>query len=198
MATINWSSIEQKAKQYLQTPDGKKRAQQYTDSVVMGKASSNMPAKHFKPPEDAADKFIEILQSTISNLLSTDGGYSEGKLGATAVNALTKLAHSTVRKSGESTYTIEVNFTEDLSRQSLAPGKYEDVRNIAALLNHGYSADHTVVGVWHGHGDEPIHSLAQRSGAYFIETAKRIFMQEYAPEYGVIDIKVNDIYEDKT
>lgn len=196
--SINWSSIERKAKQYLQTPEGKRKIQQYTDSIVLGKASSGSSVKHFKPPEDAAKKFIEILQRTISNLLSTDGGYSEGKLGTTAVNALTKLAHSAVTKIGENTYTIEVNFTEDLSRQSLVPSEYDDIRNIAALLNHGYSAGHTVVGIWRGQGDEPIHSLAQRSGAYFIEEAKRIFMQEYAPKYGVIDIKVSDVYEDKT
>jgi hypothetical protein len=198
MPTINWDAIEQKAKQYLQTPEGKKKVQQYTDSIVLGKATPGTTAKHFRPPEDAADKFIEILQGTISNLLSTGGGYSDGKLGATAVDALTKLAHSAVTKVGENLYTIEVNFTEDLSRQSLAPDRYDDIKNVAALLNHGYSAGHTVVGIWHGHGDEPIHSLAQRSGAYFIEEAKRIFMQEYAPEYGVVDVKVNDIYEDIT
>lgn len=198
MATINWSSIERKAKQYLQTDEGKKKVRQYTDNIVLGKGSHGVSVQNFKPPEEAAKKFIEILQSVISNLLSTDGGYREGKLGATAVEALTKLAHGAVIKAGDNTYAIEVNFTEDLSRQSLTPGRYDDIRNIAALLNHGYSADHAVKGVWHGHGDEPIYSLTQREGAYFIETAKRIFMQEYAPQYGVVDIKVNDVYEDKT
>lgn len=198
MTTINWNSIERKAKQYLQTKEGKERVRRHIDGVVLGKGSHGASVKNYKPPEEAANKFIEILQSTISNLLSTDEGYREGKLGATAVEALTKLAHSTVTKTRDGTYTIGVNFTEDLSRPSLVPGRYNDIRNIAALLNHGYSADHTVKGVWRGHGDEPIYSLAQRSGAYFIETAIRIFMQEYAPEYGVTDIKVSGVYEDKT
>ena len=52
--------------------------------------------------------------------------------------------------------------------------------------------NNVVFGEWNG---ERIPSLRQRSGAQFIQNAVRNYMANYASEYGVIDIKIDDIYE---
>ena len=148
----------------------------------------------------AADKFIEVLQNEIqSHAVAEGGGGLNGRgLGATAVSALTKLQHGAPIKIGKNRYEIEVWFSDDLSRDSLAPDFYDGIDNIAALLNKGYSAANTVYGIWSGHGyggSFNIPSLREREGLHFIESAIRNYMANYALDYGVVDIKVDSIYE---
>lgn len=200
MATIDMNSILTKAKKTTGTASFQKKIEEKVDTALMtGSVIGNGGGKNAKiyGTSMAAAKFIEVLQNEIRSHAASEGGggFSAGGLGSTAIDALIKLDHGEPVKVGKNRYQIGVWFTEDLSRESLAPDKYEGVENIAALLNTGYTAGHRVYGIWKGHGDERRTSLVERDGARFIENAIRDYMSNYANDYGVIDIEVDEVYK---
>lgn len=203
MANVDMASIMDKVKKYTESDDFKKRIAAKTDDIMLhgGGSSGSGSSLTITGASGAAGKFIEVLQEEIRSLEATSG-FADGKLGSTAVSALEKLEHGTPVKVGENQYQIDVWFSNDLRRDSLAPDEFDGINNIAALLNNGYKdhgkmmTNNPVYGVWMGHsGSFNIPALRQRSGAYFIQNAIRNYMENYAAEYGVIDIKVDDIYE---
>lgn len=201
MPTINMDSILAKAKAHTASSNFQKQLEERTDSMIMTDNMSGgalAPGGHMVTISGvsvAAAKFIDVLKSEIESL-GAGGGFSNGKLGGTAVSALTELEHGSPYKVGKNKYQIEVWFSNDLHRDSLAPDEYDGVDNIAALLNNGYNAGNTIYGIWLGHhNDQRIASLAQRDGAHFIESAIRNYMANYAREYGVVDIEVSDVYK---
>lgn len=202
MTNINMSSILNKAKKCITQTNMQKKIENIVDGVFLGETGSHVHetfpgAFHHHTTNEAATKFIEVLQNEIESLgVSDDGDFSSGNLGSTAVSALTKLNHGTPIKVGKYKYLVEIYFAEDLHRDSLVPDKYDGIDNIAALLNSGYKAGNAVYGIWSGHNsDQPITSLTRREGAHFIESAIRNFMANYAAEYGVIEIGINDAYK---
>lgn len=198
MSTINMKSILDKAKSYTASAKFQKRIEEKTDEVILtggGGISWNGKSITIGGASAAAGKFIEVLQNEIRSL-EASSGFAEGRLGHTAVAALEKLEHGSPCKIGKNKYQIDVWFSDDLHRDSLAPDEYDGIDNLAALLNKGYTAKQPVYGVWMGHsGGFNIASLPQRSGAQFIQNAIRDYMANYASEYGVLDIKVDDIYK---
>ena len=197
MSTINMKSILDKAKACTASAKFQRQIEAKTDEIVLTGGGKGLAGKAITigGASMAAAKFIEVLQNEIRDL-EASSGFAEGKLGHTAVNALEKLEHGSPRKIGKNKYQIEVWFSGNLHRDSLAPDEYDGIDNIAALLNKGYTANQPVYGVWMGHsGNFNIASLPQRSGAQFIQNAVRNYMANYANEYGVLDIKIDDIYE---
>lgn len=197
MSTINMKSILDKAKACTASAKFQKQIEAKTDEIVLTGGGKGLAGKAITigGASMAAAKFIEVLQNEIRDL-EASSGFVEGKLGHTAVSALEKLEHGSPRKIGKNKYQIEVWFSGNLHRDSLAPDEYDGIDNIAALLNKGYTANQPVYGVWMGHsGSFNIASLPQRSGAQFIQNAVRNYMANYANEYGVLDIKIDDIYE---
>lgn len=196
MAGINWDSILKKAERVMGTPGKKRAVEDVVDKVILGKATLEMSrgSASSATPEEAADKFIELFRRELLN--HADGSYESGKLGPTAIQALSDLRYGTPRKVGNK-YHIDVFFMGNLSRPSLAPSKYSGVENIAALLNSGYTAGHRVYGVWNRTGvmDERIGSLVSRGGAHFMQNARDDFLGNYGYEYGVEDIIISDTYE---
>lgn len=142
----------------------------------------------------AAQEFISVMKNEIASH-GAGGNYSNGNLGPTAVSALSKLDCDAAVKKAKNLYTIDVNFTGNLHRDSLAPDEYDGVDNIAALLNNGYSAGHTVYGIWMGHYPYNIASIKNRDGTHFIDNAVRTFMTNYATKFGVDSIEIDDIYK---
>lgn len=140
----------------------------------------------------AAKEFAGILKKEVSS--HADGSCAGGKMSDLAVNALSEIDISEPVL-GEDSVCIDVDFSGDLHRESLVPGRYGGVENIAALLNNGYTAAHQVFGVWKGHGDDVIGSLTTRGGAHFVQQAKKTFMGSCASKYGVDDIEIPKIYE---
>lgn len=200
MANINMQSILNKAKQYTNSASFQKKVEQKTDDMILTGGAPKGKLITISGINMAAAKFIEVLQNEInSHAIAEGGGGLNGRgLGATAVSALTKLEHGTPVKVGKNQYQIEVWFSNNLSRESLAPDHYDGIDNLAALLNKGYSAANTVYGTWVGHGYADhfnIPSLREREGLHFIENAIRDYMANYATEYGVINIDVDDVYE---
>lgn len=197
MSNIDMKSIMEKAVKATNTSKFQKQIEAKTDEFALtgnggGKANTvgGMPAS----PLLAAAKFIEVLRNEIRSLEATSG-FADGKLGATAVETLSQLDHGTPYKVGKYKYEIPVWFENDLRRDSLCPDEYDGIDNIAALLNSGYDAGHVVYGIWLHHSPFNIPSLQHRSGAHFIENAIRDYMGNYASDYGVTNIEVDDIYK---
>lgn len=201
MMTINMSSILDKAKNVMNSDKMQKEIEQIVDNrMIHGGAVNNSKHVTIHGTNLAAAKFIEVLCNEINSHAVAEGGrgLSGRGLGSTAISALTKLEHGSPYKVGKNRYQIQVWFSGDLSRDSLDPSYFDGVDNIAALLNKGYSAKHTIYGTWPGHGYADVFnipSLREREGLHFIENAIRDYMANYASEYGVIDIEVDDIYK---
>lgn len=175
MAGINWSSILGKAQAHINKPETQKEIRKKMDAVMLGIAP-NPGGCH--TPEEAADKFIEVLGKTID---------SSG-LSPEAVEAVKHLNYTKPYKLNDGTYLVTVYFDVDMSRPSLS-AKYDGINDIAELLNDG--VDHTmnrVWGEWHG---RHIGSRTTIPGAHFMEQAIIDFMGNYASEYNVIDLKLN-------
>lgn len=120
-------------------------------------------------------------------------------MGATAKGALSELEQEKIRFLGEWNngkgrlqyrYLVGINIAGDLSRPSLCPGRYSGIDNIAALLNNGYAAGNTVLGLWEGHGY--IESLQVRQGESFIPDSVRDYMSSYAKADGVVSATYDD------
>lgn len=196
MATLNMASILSKAEHFVnKTAEGQKRKNGVIDKIMLngGGNSTNGSVITITGASGAAGKFIEVLQNEIQSNAGTNFG--AGNLGATAIEALSRLTHGEPYKVGENKYQIEVWFTGNLRRDSLNVDDYDDIDNIAALLNNGYSARNRTYGIWLNHSNYSIPSLQNRTGAQFIQNAIRNFMGNYATEYGVSDITCDEIYE---
>lgn len=191
MPSIDMKSIMDKAAKATNTSKFQKQIEAKTDEYALaGGAGKAAPLS----PPFAATKFIEVLQNEIKSLEATSG-FAEGKLGTTAVEALSHLDHGAPYKVGKHKYKIPVWFKNDLRRDSLCVDEYSGIDNIAALLNSGYDTGHVVYGIWLHHSPFNIPSLQHRSGAHFIENAIRDYMGNYASDYGVTHIEVDDIYK---
>lgn len=181
-------SILSKAKAYTNSPQFQQKVEAKTDSAIMNGSSGGTGAiGGIESINAAASKFIDVVIREVEG--------QAGALGPTAIDAATQLDYGTPYKVGKNKYEIGIWFSGDLHRDSLAPSRYSGVDNIVALLNNGYQAGHSVYGVWHGHGDDPIQSLAARGGLRFVDAAVRDFMGNYGRDFGVTDIKVSEVYK---
>lgn len=197
MSNIDMKSIMEKAVKATNTSEFQKQVEAKTDEFALtgnSRGKSNTVGGMPTSPSFAAAKFIEVLRNEIRSLEATSG-FADGKLGATAVEALSQLDHGSPYKVGKHKYQIPVWFENDLRRDSLCLDEYDGIDNIAALLNSGYAAGHIVYGIWLNHSPFNIPSLQHRSGAHFIENAIRDYMGNYASDYGVTSIEVDDIYK---
>lgn len=192
MSSVNIDSIVKKAKSYMQSTEGKKRAsKEVAESIRSGKGGQHITITGMNT---AAEKFIEVLKNEICSHAGSN--YAGGELGKTAIDALMNLEHSVPKEMGDNLYQIEVWFSGDLRRESLDPDVYpEGIDNIAALLNNGYDAGHRVYGVWMGHWPWSIPSLPMRDGTHFVDNAIRTYMSSYANEYGVVSVTADKIYK---
>lgn len=181
MSSINMGSILAKAQAHMGSNAGQAKVNTTVEKVMLGRITLKSGGKTHTP-EEAAEKFIEVLRNSIgSSGVSSD-----------AAAAISELSHSSAVRVGANVYTIEVFFTGDLSRPSLVPGKYGGINNLAALLNNGVDHEmNRVHGIWHGH---ETWSRTVIPGAHFVDDAVSSFMGNYASEYNVIDISIGDAF----
>lgn len=181
MTVVNMDSIIAKTKSHMNGSSGNAKINNVVSKIMLGQLTLSS-GKKTHTPEEAAEKFIEVLKNSISS-----SGISEN-----AAAAISELSYSSATHIGGNIYTIEIFFTGDLSRPSLVPEKYDGINNLAALLNNG--VDHEmkrVHGLWH---NQETWSRTVIPGAHFVEDAVGSFRNSYATEYNVIDISVNDIF----
>lgn len=130
-------------------------------------------------PEEAAEKFIEVLKNSISS-----SGLSQN-----VIDAISNLESSAPINLGNNRYTININFAGDMSRQSLIPDEYDDIDNLAALYNRGVDhIMHAVKGDWHG---KETYSRTIIPGAHFVQEAIEQFKNDYGQIYHVVDVTVD-------
>lgn len=183
---IYMRSIQAKANKCLKSGEWKKRIEQRVDQEMLSRGGKKIGRANMR---DMAERFIEVMQDSLSNV--EGNSFASGQLGSEIVAELKNLTYSEPIRLGKNRYSISIYFNGELSRESLQPAIYEGISNIAALLNKGYDAGHAISGMWHG---QPTESLPERQGAHFIEDAVRYFFQCYAQDYGIVDIKLNEIY----
>lgn len=176
----------------MKTTEGKKRANEaVSEAVRTGEGGQHLTITGMN---SAADKFIDVLKAEIQSHAGTN--YSAGNLGRTAISALMNIQHGQPVEIGDNLYQIEVWFANDLHRDSLDVDWFpEGIDNIAALLNNGYAAGHTVYGVWMNHSPWNIPSLTMRDGTHFVDNAIKTYMANYAKEYGVVSVIADEIYK---
>jgi hypothetical protein len=175
------SSILAKAQSYMGSGDGKQLTNSLICKVMLGLHAMKGTSPNL--PEEAAKKFIEVLQNEINSC-----GLSAG-----AIDAISNLEHTATQRTGENTYVIGVYFAGNLSRPSLDEAKYGGINNLAALFNNG--VDHTmhpIQGEWHG---SEIWSRTTIPGTHFVDSAIRNFMSSYASKYNVTDISVSEAFQ---
>lgn len=180
MASINIESILTKAKAHMKSNAGQCKINNIVNKVMCGKIRLQSSAITHTP-EEAAAKFISVLQDSINS-----AGLSEN-----AISAVSNIEHGSAHSIGRNTYLIDVFFVGDMTRPSLDEAKYGGIDDIVALFNNG--VDHTmrpVHGLWHG---EEVWSRTVIPGTHFIEQAVTDFMGNYASEYNVTNISVEGI-----
>ena len=170
----NLGSIDAKARAYLSQGKGKEKVKNYVRLCLFG---IEMPPNGPRPPQEAAKKFIEVLERSIDG-----AGISES-----VKERIKHFGFGTPEEHTDGTYSITVFFDADLSRPSL--NGTDTLRDLAELFNYG--VDHVmspqVWGYWHG---ELVGSRTVIPGAYFIEDAVQDFLRSYAKEYNVKSLTI--------
>lgn len=175
---VDMGSILAAADATVNSGEFQKEQDAYIQAALEGHATLVLAGGTVHSAAEAADKFISVLQDHIGSC-----GLSAG-----AAAAISGLAHGEPVCSGGRA-TVNVFFTGDMHRESLASGKYPGgISNLEELLNNG--VDHVmrpVHGQWHG---QSIWSRTSIPGAHFIESAKQDFMASFGSEYHVVDINI--------
>lgn len=174
------SSIFDKAVAFTKSGEFKKRLSKLADDAVAGRIVLEQGSQTHSP-EEAADKFISVLNASIAS-----SGMSGG-----AVSAISEPNYLPPVKIGDGKYLVTVYFSGDSSRPSLDEAHYGGIEDIVLLFNNGVG--HTmkpVHGVWHG---KETWSKTNITGSHFIENAISDFMGNYASDYGVISISADGV-----
>lgn len=192
MATINVDAILGKVDDWKTSDKGQKRMKQTIDKYARtnaAKTQAGSPVLTRKAMADYGDKLIQTIRNTALSYdlpPSVAAHFSSLKRGKTTVLP-------------DGSYVMEISFTDDLTRESLEPARYDGARNIVAIFNNGYPADagrsvaiSNVYGWWHS---EYIHALGSRPGLHFMQTAVDDFNQTYGSQFG-IHATVGEIYSE--
>lgn len=187
---ISEGALASKIKAWQKTPAGQKRTKGYLDGLAAtgGKTASGQVVVGQKQMEEAAQIFIQILQSKLPESIADVG------------KTLRSTAPKKVASSG---YEVTVRFdTRALHRDSLDNDLgYDGIDNIVALFNNGYHARNYVYGWWDKHrpsgwalgrmatpGEDFawVRSKKEREALQFMQEAAREFNAAYGDKYGVI------------
>lgn len=179
--SIDMKSVLGKAKDFMESDEGEKRAADVKQKVMSGRVKLSS-GQSIHTPEEAADKFIGVLRQAINS-----SGLSDG-----AIAAVSNIDHGDAHKVGNDEYDVYVYFTGDMYRPSLDEDRYGGINDIVSLFNDGAKGGapmHTVVGQWH---EKTIRSKTVIPGTHFIQQAISDFMGNYASDYNVTSIEVLD------
>ena len=182
MPVINMDSILDKVYAWERSDKGQKKIQGTVNKYVRNNVGRTKAGSRVVTQRDmlnAARKLVQTIKDTAhgcdlpTSVLAHFDSLSIGKL----------------QRQADDSYTIEINFTDDLTRESLQPEKYGGVRNIIAIFNNGYPADRSrseaishVAGYWHG--KETV-ALEFRPGLYFLQDAVNDFNMNYGMPLGM-------------
>ena len=170
MADIHWDVISSEVRSALQSGKVKRDYAAKKEEVMKEKANV------------VTSKFIQVLRDAVDN----------SNLSANARDAVNDFDSTNPEMASDDSFIVGVYFDGDMSRPSLNTERYpEGIDDIAALLDKGVDHKmHVVRGEWHG---KEIYSRTVIKGENFIQDAIDDFNGNFAAEYDVRDISVNQI-----
>ncbi len=173
-ATVDMASCVAKFNQFFNTASGERKINEALKNYVIGVGV--LPGG-LHTPEEAANKFIEVLGKTID---------SSG-LSAEAIESVKHWDYGRAQQIYGNIYEVIVYEAADMSRPTMSK-KDGPIKDIVELLNYG--VDHQMKRVWGTWQGKHIGSRTVIPGAHFLEQAKNDFLGNYGTEYGVIDIQI--------
>lgn len=190
MATVNMNSILKKVKSWESSASGQKRMKSTIDKYIQTGVKTTQAGDSvltLDRMKEMADILIRILTKSAAGLPDS------------VAEHFGSLKSSPPKKLADGSYSIEISFTDDLSRASLQPYDYEGARNIVAIFNNGYpqnagraEAISQVSGFWHG---EYVHARGSREGLHFMQAAENEFNSTYGAVYDVY-VTLDPVYEE--
>lgn len=191
MSTINMDSILDKIYAWERSDKGQKKIQGTVNKYVRTNVQRTQAGSRVLTERDmktAANKLVQTIRDTA---LGCD-------LPASVAAHFGSLKAGKIQRQPDGSYIIEINFTDDLTRESLQPEKYGGVRNIIAIFNNGYPSDggrseaiSYVTGWWHG---KETRALEFRQGLYFMQDAVNDFNLNYGMPLGMY-AEVGAVYD---
>ena len=182
MPVINMDSILDKVYAWERSDKGQKKIQGTVNKYVRNNVSKTKAGSRVVTQRDMLDAARKLVQTIKDTAHGCD-------LPTSVLAHFDSLSIGKLQSQADDSYTIEINFTDDLTRESLQPEKYGGVRNIIAIFNNGYPADRSrseaishVAGYWHG--KETV-ALEFRPGLYFLQDAVNDFNMNYGMPLGM-------------
>ena len=182
MPVINMDSILDKVYAWERSDKGQKKIQGTVNKYVRNNVSRTKAGSRVVTQRDMLDAARKLVQTIKDTAHGCD-------LPTSVLTHFDSLSIGKLQRQADDSYTIEINFTDDLTRESLQPEKYGGVRNIIAIFNNGYPADRSrseaishVAGYWHG--KETV-ALEFRPGLYFLQDAVNDFNMNYGMPLGM-------------
>lgn len=182
MPVINMDSILDKVYAWERSDKGQKKIQGTVNKYVRNNVSRTKAGSRVVTQRDMLDAARKLVQTIKDTAHGCD-------LPTSVLAHFDSLSIGKLQRQADDSYTIEINFTDDLTRESLQPEKYGGVRNIVAIFNNGYPADRSrseaishVAGYWHG--KETV-ALEFRPGLYFLQDAVNDFNMNYGMPLGM-------------
>jgi hypothetical protein len=182
MPVINIDSILDKVYAWERSDKGQKKIQGTVNKYVRNNVSRTKAGSRVVTQRDMLDAARKLVQTIKDTAHGCD-------LPTSVLAHFDSLSIGKLQRQADDSYTIEINFTDDLTRESLQPEKYGGVRNIIAIFNNGYPADRSrseaishVAGYWHG--KETV-ALEFRPGLYFLQDAVNDFNMNYGMPLGM-------------
>ena len=182
MPATNMDSILDKVYAWERSDKGQKKIQGTVNKYVRNNVSRTKAGSRVVTQRDMLDAARKLVQTIKDTAHGCD-------LPTSVLAHFDSLSIGKLQRQADDSYTIEINFTDDLTRESLQPEKYGGVRNIIAIFNNGYPADRSrseaishVAGYWHG--KETV-ALEFRPGLYFLQDAVNDFNMNYGMPLGM-------------
>lgn len=191
MASVNMDSILDKLYAWERSDKGQKKIQGTVNKYIRNNVRETQAGSRVlteKDMKDAANKLVQTIRDTALGC----------NLPASVASHFGSLKAGKLQRQPDGSYIIEINFTDDLTRESLQPEKYGGVRNIIAIFNNGYPSDlgrseaiSYVTGWWHG---KETRALEFRQGLYFMQDAVNDFNLNYGMPLGMY-AEVGAVYD---
>lgn len=191
MSAINMDSILDKIYEWERSDKGQKKIQSTVNKYVRSNVSRTKDGSRViteREMKQAARKLVQTIRDTAHSC----------DLPTSVLAHFDSLKIGKLQRQSDGSYIIEINFTDDLTRESLEPARYGGVRNIIAIFNNGYPADRGrseaishVSGWWHG---EYTTALGYRQGLYFLQDAVNDFNLNYGMSLGMV-AEVGAVYD---
>lgn len=191
MAIANMDSIRKKLEDWERSEKGQKKIRGTIDRYIRTNKSKTDAGSHvvtIAEMKTAAGNLVELIKSHARSC----------SLPESVMAHFDSLSVGKPVRAEDGSYTVEINFTDDLSRESLQPDKYGGVDNIIAIFNNGYPADRSrseaishVHGWWHNRETQ---ALEYRPGLYFLQDAVNDFNENYGMALGMY-AELGTVYE---